>query len=545
MSDRPPRRPSHHRARDRDAPVRLTDLDRDVLERAARFRVITQNQLERLHPDIPRRTMRYRTRRLRKLGLLGVSRPYCESGSEPQHWWPTSRGTALARGEAPPRRGERRRPNELALRHHAALTELYVVLTTGAADAGLRLEFVRREHEARETFEGTRGRERAIAPDLLVALNDQDDRQLVAHVEIDLGTMSHARLRTKLEGYLAYTEQRAWRSLGPYQPALLFITTSRVRADTFLRGAAQLLGSKKWAPHTGELVLAVCARARDMSQVHTARCWRDTRHDRALTLGDILNAARAPYDRRLATQAAEERALEDERDRLVADPEHLRAHLREHDGLRRAIGDCLSREAGIALDLLAASDAPPNASERAALRDLGRQHLNHLPAAYPPPTLNDVDGEDLELLAAGYRRKQQRELETLTAAHGNGPHLRKARRDLGRHGLRTGRGMEALRHDAGRDARVAQEQHELRERYLAFREAEARRRSKGQGLTSRVLRGADTYLESIDIEYLRICDRCDELAFPDIRLSSTGHHGCEAPASCPFCRSRLIDLKGQ
>lgn len=519
--------------------MRLTDLDRRVLERAARFRVITQNQLERLHPEVPRRTMRYRTHRLRKLGLLGVSRPYCDSGSEPQHWWPTGRGTALARGEEPPRRGERRRPNELALRHHAALTELYVVLTQGAADAGLRLEGVHREHEARETFKDTAGRERAIAPDLLIVLRDKDDRQLVAHVEIDLGTMSHKRLRTKLEGYLLYTERAAWRKVGPYQPALLLITTSRVRADTFLRSAGQLLGSKKWAPHTGELVVAVCARARDMTQVHTARCWGDPVHEGTLTLAQVLNAARAPHDRRQAAQAAEGRALGDERDRLVTDPEHLRAHLREHDGLRRAVAGCLSREAGIALELLVAGDEPPTASERAALRDLGRQLMDHLPAGHRTPALSNVDPTSIKPLVAEYRREQERERRSLAAAYGEGPHLRLAARDLEAHGLRTATQISTLSHDAAQDARSYEEQADRRAQYLAFRDDEAHRRSHDQPLTTRLRRGDEHYLDAIDAVYLRRCDDCTEVAYPNPQLASATRGRYLAAQRCSFCGGAL------
>jgi hypothetical protein len=58
----------------------LTDLDRRVLAVLCAHRVVRQDQLGRLFPDVPERTLRYRTRRLHDLGLAGRSRPYREQG---------------------------------------------------------------------------------------------------------------------------------------------------------------------------------------------------------------------------------------------------------------------------------------------------------------------------------------------------------------------------------------------------------------------------------------------------------------------------------
>ncbi len=161
------------------------------------MRVVTQTQLERLHPVVPGRTMRYRTKRLHQLRLLGRTRPYRDSGSAPHHWWPTRRGDALVRGQAPPRRGERRTPNPLTLSHNAAISELYVVLATEAGEAGLQFVGIDREADARETFKDPAGRERAIAPDLLIELRDRDGRRLLAHVEPARSPKSRRPSRTR------------------------------------------------------------------------------------------------------------------------------------------------------------------------------------------------------------------------------------------------------------------------------------------------------------------------------------------------------------
>ena len=89
-------------------------------------------------------------------------------------------------GDPIPRGGERDQPNPLFLAHAAALTELYVTLTVGGPGVGLSLLDYRREGDARELFTHLR-KERALAPDALVILTDEQGRKLGAFVELDLG----------------------------------------------------------------------------------------------------------------------------------------------------------------------------------------------------------------------------------------------------------------------------------------------------------------------------------------------------------------------
>ena len=180
----------------------LAEIDRRLLDVLCTHRVVTQSQLQRLFPAVPERTLRYRTRRLHDLGLAGRSRPYRDQGSAPNHHWPTRRADCLMRGEPTPRGGERKQPNPVFLTHAAALTELYVAVATNARAIGVKGMGYQREGEARETFKDGM-RERALAPDALLGLLDEHDRELWAFVEIDLGTMSHTRLRAKAELYAA------------------------------------------------------------------------------------------------------------------------------------------------------------------------------------------------------------------------------------------------------------------------------------------------------------------------------------------------------
>ena len=155
-----------------DALATLSELDRRLLTLLSSQRVLTQTQLERLFGEVPGRTVRYRTERLSRLGLLGRSRPYRERGSAPFHYWPTRLADAFARGEPVPRGGARPEPNPAFLAHAAGLSELYVLLRTQAPSVGLRLRRFVREGDAREPFRAE-GRARALAPDALIELQDE------------------------------------------------------------------------------------------------------------------------------------------------------------------------------------------------------------------------------------------------------------------------------------------------------------------------------------------------------------------------------------
>src|SRR5581483_2213176 len=232
----------------RDALASLTDTDRRLLTLLAEQRVLTQTQLERLLPDTPGRTLRYRTERLTRHGLVGRSRPYRDRGSAPFHYWPTRASDAFVRGEPVPRGGERAEPNPQFLHHAERLSELYVLLSVQAPTVGLHLHAFKREGEARELFRAD-GRERALAPDALIHLHDDNGRGLLAFVELDLGTMSHARLKTKAAGYAAYAANASWTERHPFCPCLLFLTTTETRAVAFLKLLSGLLDKhRRYSP---------------------------------------------------------------------------------------------------------------------------------------------------------------------------------------------------------------------------------------------------------------------------------------------------------
>ena len=398
------RRQSRH-----DALAALTDTDRRLLTLLAEQRVLTQTQLERLLADTPARTLRYRTERLTRQGLVGRSRPYRDKGSAPFHYWPTRASDAFVRGEPFPRGGERAEPNPQFLHHAERLSELYVLLAVQAPTIGLHLHEFRREGEAREVFRAD-GRERALAPDALIHLRDESGRVLLAFVELDMGTMSHARLKTKATGYAAYAAQAAWTERHAFCPCLLVLTTTEPRALAFLKLLNGLLDKHRrysssdygdWG-RDGTLAwfaAGACAHAREPERTLAEVCWDDPAlAGGGLTLADCLNKARAAYDARRARLEADQRARDEQRERLRTHPEARRAYLLEKHV--RFQGEHLAQfgEAGAtALHLLLDSSEPMSDVERdafaAIVRQLDDDPLEAEPASEPvPPTWSDTEG---------------------------------------------------------------------------------------------------------------------------------------------------------
>jgi hypothetical protein len=109
-----------------------------------------------------------------------------------------------------------------------------VALKTTLPDE-VKLVRFEREADAREPFTAWASREkRAIAPDAFIEISDADGGSLLAFIELDMGSMSHRRLKTKAAGYAEYVKAEAWRERHRFCPALLFVTTTEKRARSDL-----------------------------------------------------------------------------------------------------------------------------------------------------------------------------------------------------------------------------------------------------------------------------------------------------------------------
>lgn len=479
---------------------------------------MTQDQLGRLFPEVPERTLRYRTRRLHKLGLAGRSRPYRERGSAPNHHWPTRRADCLVRGEPLPRGGERHTRDPVFLAHAAALTELYVTLATRAPEVGLELLIYRREAQAREQFEDG-ARERTLAPDATVVLVDGEARKLGAFVEIDLGTMSHARLRFKAGLYAAYARSKVWREHHLFLPALLFLTTTPARASKFvkalqaaLQGSARRSGSRSrtaFVAAAGAFALTPGRLLEDESLVGL-----DGRE--GLSLVDVLNDARAPYEEERAYRQKREQAEARKQRRLLDDTQALRAHLHREECYLSAYIEALGPVGRPAVRLLLASSGQPQPVEREVLQAIARDLGDAL--VDPGASLLSAPGAELKSeaasLADAYRSVQQERLEAFASRYGDGPRLREARERLRSGQLIEAHVLQWLAREAEHDAAGREDQRERQSAYLTWRERAARQLARNAGPLGRLTHHAQDFYPQLDQQSLGICRRCQEITYP-------------------------------
>ena len=503
-------------------PSRLTPLDRAILDEVCWLRVVRQDQLGRLHPEVPERTLRYRTRRLTQLRLLGRTRPYRERGSAPHHFWPTRHADALMRGEPLPRGGERRAPNPLFLAHAAAITELYVTLRT-SPPSGFTLTKLFREGEAREPFTDAAGQERAIAPDATIVLADSDGVELCAFVELDRGSMSSGRLRTKARGYAEFYAANGWRERFSYCPPLLFLTTTAARARTFRSLLRRTL--KDVHPPSGDpFVAAVCAEVFSLGRAFGKPVWTTLDGEAEASVVELMRAARRPYDELRAAWRAEDEAFA----ALLNDPRavHERLASESRANLRYDFGET----AGGALELLLArTELTP--SELTVVGELAGSVEGR--STYPRLRSNADVRRSLGRLAGEYVAQQLVALDRLADRHGDGPHLRAARRTLdGRQVPFSEVELRETDRQAKHDEKVRAEQEALRAAYPALREERARKIVKARGLSAR-LRGTEPVLPEVDAKLLCRCTQCEETLYPDPARPRNDY------SRCPYCGGHL------
>lgn len=301
--------------------------DQTVLHSLAAHRVLTTHQLARVLGRA-QGTVEWRMRRLRAAGLVACTRPPRLSGTAPLHFWLTASGRRLIGSDGPARDPDA--PNVLFLAHTTAVAGLALALD-GAP--GLRLASWRREQAAWEWwritesgfFGGPReGDEWKLRPDALAVLETAAG-EAHAFVEVDRGTMSHARLRTKLTGYLRYAADRGWDGRHPFCPPLLVLTCSDERAGRVLASSADLRAGReagrRWMAggRARELVVAACGLVDDPDAAVTSEAWRTDDGRGPVALAPLLaaiaeSAAAALADERAEAEAADAAALARERE---------------------------------------------------------------------------------------------------------------------------------------------------------------------------------------------------------------------------------------
>ncbi|WP_018347502.1 replication-relaxation family protein [Longispora albida] len=207
-----------------------------LLEILLQQRLATTQQLARATGALDRSTLRC-LQRLEDHHLVRHDRLGRRAGTAPQHWWVTPAGARLAASTA---RGVTGTWAASEVPHALAITELWVSMLTASETGGPRLLEWRTDRDGWLRWERPHGGTGQLTPDAMFTVDLGGGLTGCAIAEIDMGTMTQTQLRVKAERYLLYAAERGWRGVLPHCPPMLLFTTSRVRAENFMRPAAKL-----------------------------------------------------------------------------------------------------------------------------------------------------------------------------------------------------------------------------------------------------------------------------------------------------------------
>ena len=236
--------------------ARLTDRDRRIALDCFEHRVLTTEQLRRLHFRAAR-TARERLQELRELRLLASFRPPRprQAGSRPHHWVLAEAGALVVAAELGVERSELRWQPAAALaiasssklNHQLAVNEFFTRLSEEARSAGGSLDPWWGERRAAALLD------RIISPDGYARLTLPGAQPVELLVELDRATEDHERLRDKARRYakaLARSELD--------DPLVLLLVPNARRAERAQAAlSATPLTAALWTPERGPSPLAL------------------------------------------------------------------------------------------------------------------------------------------------------------------------------------------------------------------------------------------------------------------------------------------------
>jgi hypothetical protein len=142
-----------------------------------------------------------------------------------------------------------------------------------------------------------------------------------------------------------------------------------------------------------------------------------------------------------------------------------------------------------------------------------------------------------EALIDHHRTAQHERVTELAQRFGDGPTLRAVRRRIAEGKLLDSEALAGIAEGARRDHDAEAEREDLQRDFLAWRESEAKRRAKAQGLLARLRNRPDAFLTAIDSGSVRYCRRCEEIAVPDPERAERNAERHVA-VRCHFCGGR-------
>jgi hypothetical protein len=263
-------------------------------------------------------------------------------------------------------------------------------------------------------------------------------------------------------------------------------------------------------------------------------CLVDRDGEESLTLRDVLELARAPYDRIERANRKRQETQERKRVQLREDPAAARKALQRFQDSHAGYLEELGADGRRAVEILIASADTPAEPERAALDALVADLENVLvqPGGWAPSPGSTVR-RAVNALVPFYRERHQRLIDQLAMRYGEGPSIRRARKALQDEKLLDHRSADALSDKASRDAKAREEQDRRRLSYLDWREQAAQLLLRKAGPMARLTRSREDFYPQIDREQLRECKRCKQTVYP--QLDQDDGAAADRPVDCVFC----------
>lgn len=234
---------------DRLTPARLLDLDARLSERereitvvAARMRLVSGRQLERLFfngGDSPQSNARLARNTLSRLVSMGVLRRLerrvggVRAGSTAFVYETGPAGQRLLaywRGEGIARTRGTHEPGIAFVAHTLAVAEVYVQLSEAERISKLELVAFAAEPDCWREFLGLGGRRVTLKPDIHLRLG-LDEFEDSWFVEVDRATESSTVIRRQCEAYLAYYRSGREQAAAAVFPRVLWIVPHKTRAQ--------------------------------------------------------------------------------------------------------------------------------------------------------------------------------------------------------------------------------------------------------------------------------------------------------------------------
>ena len=387
--------------------------------------------------------------------------------------------------------------------------------------------------EPRESFCDSR-RERTLAPNALVVLGNERKERSFAFVEMDLGTMSHARLHTKAEMYVSYAASDSWRDSYEFLPALVFLTTSGSRALRFLHALRTVIEQHKRRYTTVRLPSAAGPVVFAPGRMVGEACLTHLDGETPVTLIDVLNEARAPFDRERRAAEKRWRTIERKRTQLRKDPLVVRRLSRRDSGdIATYLGQLDEVDSTAVQIAITSNDDDLLPEEHAMLQVVGHELEDVLiePGLHEVPIPSASTMRAVEALVERYRSEQCKRIDELTARYGEGPKLRQARATLNGDELLNAAAIGRLADQARSDYEAMVEQEQRRAAYEQWRDDAATERVRQTGLLKQLAHSREEFYAAIDDEHLQTCSRCHEVVYPTLATRA----GAPTKTPCPYC----------